>query len=226
MHLKNFVSSSKDAVYALLGTILADGHIAKKRKGYIDKSYVEITHTSKNLDYLKEIKDFIESILGIRCAIKEHNKKTEKKTYLLFRLSTESTELFARIREFLYKEGVKTFPKELMHRLTDLSLFLMYLDDGTFKATFYPGTGNLREARIYLCLDSFTITEINNFRKVLKSKWGIDTGYYRHSKNMPLDRGYRISINTENTKKFMEIIDKFYNIIPSMNYKFLKYYLL
>lgn len=226
MNLKNFISSPKEAVYALLGTILADGHIAKKRRGYFNKSYIEITHTSKNLDYLREIKDFIESTLGIQCSIREHNKKTEEKTYLLFRLSTESCRLFAKIREYLYKDGIKTFPKELMNRLTELSLFLMYLDDGTFKATFYPGTGNLREARIYLCLDSFTIIEINNFRKVLKDKFGIETGYYRHSKNMSENRGFRISINTENTKKFMKIIDKFYGIIPSMDYKFLRYYLL
>lgn len=226
MNLKNFVNNSKEAVYALLGTILADGHIAKKRRGYINKSYIEITHTSKNLDYLKELKDFIEATLGIKCTIREHNKKTEEKTYLLFRLSTESSKLFARIRDFIYKDGIKTFPKEIMNRLTDLSLFLMYLDDGTFKATFYPGTGNLREARIYLCLDSFTISELNNFRKVLKDKYDIDTSYYRHSKNLPENRGFRIGLNTENTKKFMQIIDKFYGIIPSMNYKFLKYYLL
>ena len=32
--------------------------------------------------------------------------------------------------------------------------------------------------------------------------------------------------NTTNTKKLMEVFDKFYNLIPSMNYKFLKFHLL
>lgn len=50
--LKEFVKDLDYAKNAVLGTILADGSLSKQRNGY-KNSYLEITHTSKNLDYLK-----------------------------------------------------------------------------------------------------------------------------------------------------------------------------
>lgn len=48
------------------------------------------------------------------------------------------------------------FPKQIMNRFNDMSLLLLYLDDGTLRVRYYPGTSRIREARISLCLDSFT----------------------------------------------------------------------
>ena len=101
----------------------------------------------------------------------------------------------------------------------------MYLDDGTLRVRYYEGTDKLREARVMFCLDSFTYQEMKYFQQYLLDKYNIKTGIYRHSKNMEINRGFRIWTNTENTKKFMNIIDKYYDCIPSMKYKFLKFYL-
>ena len=93
--LKEFIKTEEEAKRALLGTIIADGSLCKARnKSYRNKCYLEITHTSKNLDYLKEKKEILEYILNIKCTIKEHNKNTDLKTYSLYRLCTESTECF------------------------------------------------------------------------------------------------------------------------------------
>ena len=89
MNLKNL-----DTEYikrALLGTIFADGSIGKVRTSQtrtIANGDLEITHTSKNLDYLKIKKELLEMIPGIKTRIAEHNKKTDTKTYTLFRLNT------------------------------------------------------------------------------------------------------------------------------------------
>lgn len=224
--LKEFIKNEEYAKNAILGTIFADGSITKARKkSFIKKSYLEVTHTSKNLDYLKELKSVLEDVLNIKCRIVEHSKHSENKTYLLYRLCTESNEWFAEIRDSIYsKNRIKTFPSKYIEMFNELSLLFLYLDDGTLKVRFYEGTSKIREARITFCLDSFTYEELQYFQKYLLNKYNIKTGIYRHSKNMELNRGFRIWANTENTKKFMEIIDIYYQCIPSMQYKFLKYY--
>lgn len=224
--LKEFINNKEEALNALLGTILADGSLCKQRThSYIDKCYLEITHTSKNLDYLKQIQEILNCFLNTECKITQHNKKTQTKEYSLFRLTTESTEYLKNIREIIYTPNrIKMFPKQIMNRFNDMSLLLLYLDDGTLRVRYYPGTSRIREARISLCLDSFTYQEMICFKQYLFDKYNIKTGIYRHSKNMPSDRGFRLWTNTENTRKFMSVIDKYYECVPSMKYKFLKYY--
>lgn len=224
--LKEFIKTEEEARRALLGTIIADGSLCRARKvSYRNKCYLEITHTSKNLDYLKEVKAIIEDILNIPCKITEHNKRTKGKEYFLYRLITSSTEGFKNLRDQLYDSNrIKRLPKEIVDSFTDISLLLMYLDDGTLRVRYYEGTSKLREARISLCLDSFTYNEMLYLQKFLLDRYNIKTGIYRHSKNMELNRGFRLWTNTENTRKFMSVIDKYYECVPSMKYKFLKYY--
>lgn len=224
--LKDFILNEEDAKKALMGTILADGSIQKARPtNYKDKTYVEITHTSKNLDYLKEVKGIFEMLDNTTCSIKEHNKTTSTKVYTLYRLTTNSTRYFKEVRDILYDTNrIKKFPKEVINTFTDISLLLLYLDDGTLRVRFYEGTFKLRDARVTFCLDSFTYEEMKYFQQYLLEKYNIKTSIYRHSKNMPLNRGFRIWANTENTRRFMDIINKYYECIPSMQYKFLKYY--
>lgn len=224
--LKEFIKDINDVRNALMGTILADGSIQKERvNNYHDKTYIEITHTTKNLDYLKAKKELFELLPNTICSIKEHNKVTENKTYTLHRLTTNSTQYFKVLRDLLYTENrIKLFPKEIIDSFNNLSLLLLYLDDGTLRVRYYQGTNKIREARVTFCLDSFTFQEMQYFQKYLKQKYDIDTKIYRHSKNMELNRGYRVWMNTTNTTKFMKIIDEYYNAVPSMNYKFLKFY--
>lgn len=213
---------------ALLGTIIADGSIEKQRTSGVKgvNAPLEITHTSKNLDYIKFIGSLLNK-LNISYSITEHNKNTEDKKYQLFRLYTERTNWFKELRDLIYDDNrIKKFPEQIYKRFNKLSLYLLYMDDGTLRVRFYPGTSKIREARISLCLDSFSYEEMLGFKKYLEDYWGIKTGIYRHSKNLPINRGFRLWTNTENTKKFMELINEYYDLVPSMKYKYLKFYLL
>ena len=218
----------EDIKNALLGTIFADGSIGKVRTDGSKNGTngeLEITHTSKNLDYLKLIKQLLEKIEGIKVRIAEHNKKTETKTYMLYRLCTNRHVWFTELRKDIYDSSrIKLFPKEYIDKFNTLSLLFLYLDDGTLKIKMCEGTSKIREARITFCLDSFTLEELNYFRTTLKNKYNIDSHIYRHSKMKDLNRGFRIWLNTLNTTKFMTIIDEYYNLVPSMQYKFTKYY--
>ena len=118
--LKDFIQDEEEAKRALLGTILADGSLQKERytssskTSYRLTTYVEITHTSKNLDYLKEVKAIFETIKGVKCKITEHNKVSKDKTYTLYRLITNSTKYFKELRDVLYDtKRNKLFPKEI-----------------------------------------------------------------------------------------------------------------
>lgn len=218
----------EDIKIALLGTIFADGSISKKRTDGSRNgagSNLEITHTSKNLDYLKLLKYLLEKIEGVTVKIAEHNKKTDLKTYTLYRLTTNRHKWFTELRDIIYDSNrIKIFPKEYIDKFNILSLLFLYLDDGTLRVRMYEGTSKIRELRVTFCLDSFTLKELDYFRDYLKDTYNIDSRIYRHSKMKDLNRGFRIWLNTLNTKKFMSIIDKYYNLVPSMQYKFIKFY--
>ena len=166
MNLKEM--NIEDIKNALLGTIFADGSIGKvrtdgSRNG--TNGELEITHTSKNLDYLKLIKNFLEKIEGIKVRISEHNKKTELKTYTLYRLNTNRHIWFTELRNDIYDSNrIKKFPKEYIDKFNILSLLFLYLDDGTLRVRMYEGTSKIREVRVTFCLDSFTLDELNYFR--------------------------------------------------------------
>ena len=148
MNLKEM--NIEDIKNALLGTIFADGSIGKvrtdgSRNG--TNGELEITHTSKNLDYLKLIKNFLEKIEGIKVRISEHNKKTELKTYTLYRLNTNRHIWFTELRNDIYDSNrIKKFPKEYIDKFNILSLLFLYLDDGTLKIKMCEGTSKIREA--------------------------------------------------------------------------------
>lgn len=229
MYLENVIFTKEEARKALLGTIVSDGSLCKQRtNGNRSKpnADLEVTHTSKNLDYLKFKKDLL-AAAGIESRISEHNKKTPEKTYMLYRLLTERHPWLTEQRDILYDSNrKKLLPQSVLGEFTDLSLLLMYLDDGTLRIKCYEGTSRIRECRATICTDRFTLSEVENFQKYLKEKYNIDSRHYRHSKNMSADRGFRIWMNTENTNKLMSVFDKYYELIPSMKYKYVRYYLL
>ena len=224
----NLEMNIEDIKNALLGTIFADGSIGKSRTdGSRNETNgeLEITYTSRNLDYLRLIKSLLERIDGIKVRISEHNKKTESKTYTLYRLCTNRHVWFTELRKDIYDSNrIKLFPKKYIDKFNVLSLLFLYLDDGTLRVRMYEGTSKIREIRATFCLDSFTLEELNYFRTYLKDKYNIDSHIYRHSKVKDLNRGFRVWLNTLNTNKFMDLINQYYDLVPSMQYKFTKYY--
>lgn len=221
MNLNEF--TEEELRNGFLGTVFADGSIDKRKFKYKNAPF-EVTHTSKNLDYLRFKQDLLKR-LGIDSKISEHNKKTKEKSYTLFRLYANGNPWFSELRDNIYdSQRHKRFPREYVDKFNLLSLLLMYLDDGTLRVRYYQGTSRIREVRATFCIDRFTLSEVLYFGEWLLAQYGIKTRHYRHSKNMELNRGFRLWMNTENTAKLMHILDPFYDMIPSMNYKFIRYY--
>lgn len=229
MHLiDEFIKNEDDAKAALIGTFFGDGCIEKQRtpKG---KASCEITHTARNIDYLELKKDIFEKISGFKCMIKIHNKNIKEKNYQLFRLSTNRHDWLTELRDNLYeicdRKRIKHFRKDYIDKMSDFGLLLLYLDDGCLKAQCRrKDKSHITEFRVTFCLESFTLDELNYFRDWMLNKYGIESKIYRHYKYEDPSFGYRIWLNTKNSKKMMNVIDKFYDLVPSMKYKFIKYY--
>jgi|GEM_PF-6395233 len=162
-----FVNNEEDAKRALIGTLIADGHVEKQRTPN-GRAMIEITHTARNLDYLKFKKQLFEFIPNVECEIKSHNKTTEDKSYELFRLCTNKNDYATYYRDNMYQviEGkrIKLFRPEDIEYLSDLGLLLLYLDDGTLRVRYYEGTNRIREIRVRFCLECFTVKELNYFQ--------------------------------------------------------------
>lgn len=227
MDLKEFIKNENDVKSALIGTILADGSINKQRTPN-GRSSCEITHTNKNLDYLKIKKEIFEMLPNCKCNIKPKNKATKEKTYYLYRLSTNRHDWFTELRDTIYKnennKRIKLFRKEEIDTLSDIGLLFMYLDDGCLRI------GNNKDGkpswfRVTFCLESFTLQELQYFQEWLLNKYNIETKLYKHYNYNDLNLGYRIYMYTKPSLKLMDIFNKYYDLIPSMQYKFIKYYL-
>lgn len=222
MNLKEIIKTDADLYGAIIGTLFADGSVSKIRNRY-KNCCCDFTHTAIHLDYLKMKAELFEMIPNVKTRISQHNKKTPEKTYELFRMQTTCNEYFTEIEHRIYdKNRVKLFPIEEIRKMTDFGLFLMYLDDGCLKAKYKEGSLKLKECRVEFALCSFTLNEILSFENWLENKYGIKSRHYRIHYINDTDRGYIVWMNSSETKKFMNIIDKFYNLIPSFNYKFLK----
>lgn len=229
MILKNLFKTEEEIKGALIGTIFADGSIEKKKTPN-GRGSCEITHTSKNLDYLQFKKELFEMLPDFKCTIKPHNKKTKEKNYLLYRLTTNRTDWLTYLRDTIYviKDGKreKHLSMEIVDQLTKIGFLLMYLDDGCLKVK-YNKQGEPKQFIMTLCLESFCKNELEYLLKVLNKMFGVEFRMYRHYKyeDRP-DLGWRPWISTKGTLKIMEELNKYYDLIPSMRYKFPKYYLL
>lgn len=234
--LQKFIDTEEKVKTAILGSILADGSIQRQRKSgkrdtKTNYAYLEIQHTAKNLDYLKFKQGLLQRIEGMKTRITPHNKVTKEKTYYGYRLSTNVHPWLKDVGDNIYDENrIKVFRKQDIDSFSDLSLFLLYLDDGNLRCRYDETKQKFKEVRAKFCLNNFTLDELKYFIVWLKNKYDIDARYYREgvrkNSKLPDNRGYVIWLNTANTKKFMNIIDKFYGLVPSMNYKFLKFHLL
>lgn len=229
MKLNKLFENTKEIENALLGTIFADGSLNKQVTPN-GRASCEITHTSKNLDYLQFKKELFELLPECKCTIKPHNKKAKQKTYLLYRLATNRTDWLTSVRNDIYEikdnKRVKHLPKDYIDRFNIISFLLLYLDDGCLRVK-YKKNGEPSQFRMTLCLESFPKEELEYLIQWINKTFDVEFHMYHHYKyEEHPELGWRPWISTKGTMKIMEKLNQFYDLIPSMQYKFPKYYLL
>lgn len=113
-----------------------------------------------------------------------------------------------------YPKKKKVVTEKILNRLTNFSLAVWFMDDGTTdwnERSRIKGWNTKPTAK--LCTDSFTLNECQLISSWILIKYNIQT----YIKERDLPGKYRICFDTEETPKFFEIIKPY--IIPSMLYK-------
>ena len=110
-----------------------------------------------------------------------------------------------------YKNGKKGINKEILNKLSDLSLAVWMMDDGItyFAHNKKLKTGYNISPEVSLCTDSFSPEENQMICDWLEEKWEIKA-HVRESRN-------RVIINSTSVPDFLFLIHP--HIIPSMLYK-------
>lgn len=217
MNLKQFIKNKYDLNGAILGTLMGDTSISKKTKNGI----FQITHSPEQKEYL----EFKRDLLNLHPLVKvsnineriTHLKKTDK-DYLQYQIYTNHNKFATQMYDRVYKDGVKIINEDILNSITDLGLFLWYLDDGYLNIRYHKNTNKIKEYRMFLYTMNFTLDEVKLIKSWFERKYNI---YPNINKKQ---NGYILYFNGSKTREFMKIIDPFYNLVPCLNRKFLKEY--
>lgn len=193
---------------ALIGMILFDGSMNGEK-------YLYLRHGGKQLNYVDEKVDFISKYLtptSLRTTV-------DNKGYT-YRYAYYNNNKLKYLYKKIYINGKKQLTKKILNRFDEITLAIMYMDDGCLglrKDTKYPG--NYKSREIHLNVQSFSTHEVKMLQSYLKNKYHVDF-------HLTTDHGKpRLWCNTKNTIKFLEIVSPvIQHNFPSMYYKLdLKY---
>src|SRR5690606_8717951 len=122
------------------------------------------------------------------------------------------------LRKHMYKDGVKIVTQRMLNQLTDFGLYLWYLDDGYLNIRYDKQTGKIKEYRVFLYTNGYTLDEVILIQKWFQDKYNISPNINRKSK------GFILYFNSSKTRKLMEILKPYSHLVTCMKYKFLDYH--
>ena len=205
---------------AVIGMTLGDANIQMRATN----ARMQMAHSPLVRDYV-EIKGIIlRQIPGLKFSAKDviHVNRKLNKEYPQIRVWTSGHPFITHMRQRIYRP-TKHLNKGLLESLTPLGLAIWYMDDGhlgihhnvkryvtdTDRST---SERSISSRSLILCSHSFSVEENVVIRDWLQSRWGIDS----RVKN---SKGFRIFMNTENARKFVDIVRPYVLAVPSMHHK-------
>lgn len=193
-----------DRLYSILtGMIYGDGclHINVKRNNYVT---LIIKHGEKQEDYLKFKAKLLSSILDSEIKV----RAIQNNGYKAFTFSKGHT-AFQGLRKTFYPNGVKTFTKDNLDRLTPEGIAIWYMDDGSLAAKKRNGKIHAHE----MSLSTYTTFEQNEIIIDYFKTYGIILTQRKNKNHFTLRGG------TGSAKTLSNLIREF--VHPSMKYKLL-----
>lgn len=200
----------------LIALVLGDGCITEQTKTVKGKTYrysnFEVTHSSKQKDYIEWKANICRKLTGRRCNISEKYVEKRKingkitpalKAYRF----TCCHKYFRILRKWLYPDGKKKLNPKYLNYLTPEGLAIWYMDDGST----YIGKKNIYA---FTCEISTHIPEkdANKLIDMFRSKWNIEFHLHKKAENQ-----YNIRTFGWNSVKFINLIKPF---VPNcMDYK-------
>lgn len=184
---------SKDQIEFLIGSMLGDGNI---KKGYLG-----FGHSDQQRNYIELKQKLFGGKLGDSKKVGEYKGKS----YYASFLDCPRNSQILKLEELMYFDSeikVKKYIKNVLEFFTEKSLAFLYMDDGTMS---YQKTG---KPSVVLCLDSYTVEELELFKSLLYDKFNIETSITKIN---------RLYVKSSSCDTFFNLIKKY---IPfHMEYK-------
>lgn len=195
-----FTDRQKEIVF---GTLLGDGYLRPTNGSRKNCSYsLSLCHGEKQFQYLEWKFSELENFVKTKDFHFYHpNFMGNAPTYSF---STISHPFLKEAHQICYSdEGKKDITKEWLDRLSDLSVAVWYMDDGSL---------NKRYHTVVLCTNSFSQFGQRLAIDFFKKKYGIDAVLEPRRNNQTV-----IRINASQSRKFMNIVAP--HIPDCMSYK-------
>lgn len=210
---------NKDSRNFLIGLLLGDGTICKNNK--TGSCMMKVHHGRNQKEYTEWKAKKMDEYAIPHSEVTEYKYATnftngEKRSSYVCRVNSN---MFVNVlRRVVYKNGKKQFSRKLLNRVTDLGLAIWYMDDGSLnfkKHTNKDGSKVIHGLflRISMCLPKETVQVYIDW---LKEEWGLN--FYMTHEGRKKD-SYSLSCGTNEAIKFINIVKKYVNEIPSMKYK-------
>ena len=199
-----------DVISVLIGSILGDTHLEKRKKGIGTRIIFELSN--KNVEYLMWYHNFFSSkgyCTENKPKLVKRIKK-DNKIFFQYRVSSYTFTSLNWLHAMFYKPvGVgkkKIIPYNLGEYLTPLALAVLYMNDGSKLGKSSGGK---------IATNSFTLKELDFLCKLLKDKYDLDVSVQQHSGGK--DKGHTLYIKYSSMEKFSKIVKPY--ILPSLLYK-------
>lgn len=198
---------NKDSRNLLIGLLLGDGTISNN---YVFK----LSHSEKQLDYLnwkiQLLNDHGIKNNGLKEYVSTRGYNTGKKVYY----TQMSVKPFMKVlRRVFYKPKKIIGNRKMLNRLTPQEIAILYMDDGHINIRKTKGKVHGFYVKISLCEPK---EQCQVFIDYFREKWGIN--FYTFHEGKKKD-SYSLCCGTKEGIKFINLVKKYVQQIPSMHYK-------
>lgn len=195
------IDITKRELEIIIGTVLGDGHIGSRNQ---HSSLLTLTHSIKQEEFfLWKVKNL--PSLNI-CS--HYNMKHKHPNVSGYSKSTPSLNF---LKNSFYPNGTKVIPFDLLDDFTELSLAVLFMDDG------YGCKSSGKVRGVSLCLCSFQEDELNKFCNFLLQKFNLHFRLYKKY-NKHYNKYYsELTLKRSDFQQFKNIVKPF--LLPSMLYK-------
>lgn len=182
----------------IVGLTLGDGHLETSN----GVSYrMKIEHSIKQKEYANWLYNCFDSWVLSGPAVKEKN--VFGKTYQNIWFNTISHVKLRYYGKMFYKDGKKMIPNNISKLLSDLSLAVWFMDDGSIKSKHHKS--------LIINTQCFPIQQIEFLQQAIEKKFQI-VSFIRKQKE-----GFQIEFRGQNATKLAQIIEPY--LVASMKYK-------
>uniref|UniRef100_A0AAU8KW68 Homing endonuclease with LAGLIDADG motif n=2 Tax=unclassified bacterial viruses TaxID=12333 RepID=A0AAU8KW68_9VIRU len=183
--VKSVLNPTDYQMQIIYGSIIGDGSLNKSTPN--SNAKFTMGHSLKQIEYFMFKYNSVLNLVKCKTVLYSHFDKRTQKTYESIHFQSKVNRLYTELHSKWYKDGKKIMPIEELLKLDKLAIAIKYFDDG------YKNSGG----NYNIAMHDYSVECIDNFRDLLRVKFGIDTNMHKSK---------TIYILAKDRDKFKEII--------------------